>query len=117
MAEKQQAEPPKYDPAQQVKLYADIAQKSGRLVTQFLERQKNGGSPGVSDELGITQAFFQAWTKVLSDPFKLAEAQMKFWQDTASLWQSLMLKLMGRGAKTARRATAGLSPLQHEDWQ
>src|SRR5882672_10791407 len=117
MTEKQQAEPPKYDPAQQVKLYADIAHKSGRLVTQFLERQKNGGPRAVSDELGIAQAFFQAWTKVLSDPFKLAEAQVKFWQDYAALWQSSMLKLMGQGAKAIAEPQQGDRRFKHEDWQ
>ena len=117
MAEKQQAEQPKYDPAQQAQLYADIAQKSGRLVTQFLERGQNGAIPGLNDELGLAQAFFQAWSKVLSDPFKLAEAQMKFWQDYASLWQSSMMKLMGQDAKAVAVPHQGDRRFKHEDWQ
>ena len=58
----------------------------------------------MTDELGIAQAFFEAWAKLLSDPFKLAEAQMKLWQDTVSLWQRSMLKLMGQATQASRGA-------------
>ena len=72
------------DAANLFSLYVDIAEKSGRLVAQFLERGKNGALPAFSDELGITQTFFQAWGRLLSDPVKLAEEQMRFWQDTTA---------------------------------
>jgi len=104
------------DPAQLATLYADIARKSGQLVSQYLERGKTGGLPGMNDELGIAKAFFQAWTQVLSDPFKLAEAQMKFWQDTASLWQSSMLKLMGQDAKAFVEPHHSDRRFKHDDW-
>jgi poly[(R)-3-hydroxyalkanoate] polymerase subunit PhaC len=104
-------------PAELASLYVDIAEKSGRLVTQFLERSKNGALPAFADELGITQAFFQAWTRLLSDPFKLAEEQMKFWQDTAALWQSSMLKLMGQPALAVVEPQPGDRRFKHEDWQ
>src|SRR3970040_642191 len=84
-----------HDGSQLASLYADIAGKSARLVTQFLERSRNG-TPGMADELGIAQAFFEAWAKLLADPFKLAEAQMKLWQDHVSLWQRWKLKLVGQ---------------------
>jgi polyhydroxyalkanoate synthase len=106
-----------YDPLQLAQLYTDIAQKSGRLITQFLGRSQNGGMTGLKDELGLAQAFFQAWSKVLSDPFKLAEAQMKFWQDYASLWQNSMLKLMGQDSKAVAEPHHGDRRFRHEDWQ
>ena len=88
MTAKQPLEQPTHDPAELAKLYADIAQKSSRLVTQYLERASNGGARGMTDELGITQAYLEAWKKLLADPFKLAEAQVKLWQDYIALWQS-----------------------------
>ena len=112
-----QAERPSYDPAQLAQLYSDIAQKSGRLVTQFLKRSGNGGMPGLSDELGLAQAFFQAWSKLLSDPFKLAEAQMKLWQDYASLWQNSMMKLLGQDATVVAEPHQSDRRFKHEDWQ
>ncbi len=117
MAErKTQPVPTAFDAAEVARLYADIAAKSGRLVTQFLERSRNG-VPGVADELGIAQAFFEAWSKLLADPFKLAQAQMKFWQDTASLWQHSLLKAMGHEAKPVAEPHHADRRFRHEDWE
>ena len=120
MAEKPQPEQPSqqsYDPARLANLYADIARKSGHLVTQYLERGQNGGLPGMRDELGITEAFFHAWARLLSDPFKLAETQVKYWQDTVSLWQHSMMKLMGHAPKPVAEPHHTDRRFKHADWQ
>jgi polyhydroxyalkanoate synthase len=117
MTAKQPLEQPTHDPAELAKLYAGIAQKSSRLVTQYLERARNGGAHGMTDELGITQAFLEAWKKLLADPFKLAEAQAQLWQDYLALWQSSMLKLMGQDAKPVAEAATGDRRFKHQDWQ
>ena len=117
MAEKQESRPQSLDPAQLAHLYAEVAQKSGQLVTQYLKNGKNGGSPAVADELGIAQAFFQAWTRLLTDPLKLAEANLKLWQDYAALWQSSLLKLMGQETSPVVEPTPGDRRFKHEDWQ
>jgi len=109
--------PPAGDPVEIAKLYAGIAQKSGRLVTRFMERRATGGVPGIDDELGIARAFFEAWAKLLADPFKLAEAQMKLWQDHLALWQSSMLKLMGQETQPVVEMPAADRRFKHEDWQ
>jgi poly[(R)-3-hydroxyalkanoate] polymerase subunit PhaC len=117
MAKTQEPGPQSLDPAQLAHLYADIAQKSGQLVSQYLKNGKNGAAPAVADELGIAQAFFQAWTKLLTDPFKLAEANLKLWQDYAALWQSSLLKLMGQETAPVVEPTPGDRRFKHEDWQ
>jgi polyhydroxyalkanoate synthase len=113
----QQPEHLAYDPAEMARLYTDIAQKSTSIISQFMERQKNGGAIGVTDELGITQAFFQAWTKLLADPYRLAAAQMNLWQDTMALWQGSLLKLMGQVAQPVAEPQTGDRRFKHEDWQ
>ncbi|HSF21862.1 MAG TPA: hypothetical protein VLA81_07460, partial [Burkholderiales bacterium] len=114
--QKAQPGPRAFDASQLASLYSDIAGKSARLVTQFLERSRNG-MPGVADELGIAQAFFEAWAKLLADPFKLAEAQMKLWQDHVSLWQRSMLKLMGQETTPIAEPHQGDRRFKHEDWK
>ncbi|HUF80588.1 MAG TPA: class I poly(R)-hydroxyalkanoic acid synthase [Burkholderiales bacterium] len=116
MADKQ-VELQTYGPAELATIYSDIAQKSGQLAAQFLERGKDGELPGMKDELGIAQAFFQAWVRLLADPFKLAEAQMKFWHDTAALWQSSMMKLMGQDTTAVAEPHQGDRRFRHQDWQ
>ena len=105
------------DPEQLAALYAGIAEKSGRVLAQFMERGKNGGAGGFTDELGIAQAFFQAWAQLAADPFRLAQAQFRYWQDAVSLWQSSVLKLMGQDAKPVAEPQAGDKRFRHEDWQ
>jgi polyhydroxyalkanoate synthase len=117
MAEKQETGSQPLDAKRLTQLYADIAEKSGQLVTQYLKNGKNGNSAAVADELGIAQAFFQAWTKLLADPFKLAEANLKLWQDYAALWQSSWLKLMGQEAAPVAEPAPGDRRFKHEDWQ
>jgi len=118
MTEKQSPDKQPYDFAQMAKLYAGIAKQSGQLVTQFLERSRNGGAlPALKDELGITHAFFEAWGKVLSDPFRLAEGQLKLWQDYWSLWQHSMLKALGHDAKPVAEPHPGDRRFKHEDWR
>jgi len=112
-----QAEKPAVQPAELEKLYRDIAQKSGQLAAQYLQRQKAGALPGLSDELGITQAFFEAWVRLLSDPLKLAEAQLKYWQDAVSLWQASWLKLMGQDVQPVAEPRDGDRRFKHPDWQ
>jgi polyhydroxyalkanoate synthase len=117
MSEKPSAERPASDPAELARLYADIAQKSSRLLTQFLERRQGGTPAMLEDELGIARAFFEAWRRMLADPFRLAEAQIKLWQDYVALWQNSMLRMLGQQAQPVAEAPKGDRRFRHEDWQ
>ena len=117
MTTAKQTERPASDPAELAKLYADIAQKSGQLVTRFLGHGASGTPPAFNDELGISQAFFAAWSRMLADPFKLAEAQMRLWQDYTTLWQNSMLKMLGQGTRPVVEPPPGDRRFKHEDWQ
>src|SRR5688500_9802825 len=86
---------PKIDATELARLYSDIAAKSSALVTRFVASHADGAVRPISDELGISKAFFEAWSRMLADPVRLAEAQMKLWQDYWSLWQHSMWKLLG----------------------
>jgi len=117
MAErKEQSGQHAFDPTQLARIYSDIAANSARLVTQFLERAGNG-APGLGDELGIAQAFFEAWRKLLADPLKLAEAQLRYWQDASALWQRSLLKLMGQDADPVAAPHDTDRRFKHEDWE
>ncbi len=117
MTATRQTERPQADPAELARLYSDIARKSGQLITQFLERRANGAPLTFSDELGIARAFFAAWGKMFSDPVKLAEAQMKLWQDHVTLWQNSLLKLMGQDAKPVVEPPSGDRRFRDEEWE
>jgi polyhydroxyalkanoate synthase len=105
------------DSSELAKLYADIAKNSGQLVTRFLEHGSKGAPSAFSDELGISQVFFEAWGKMLADPFKLAEVQMKLWQDHMALWQNSMLRLFGHDTTPMIEPAQGDRRFRHEDWE
>ena len=107
----------KFDPAEIARLYAEIASKSGELLSQTLGRNAGGGLRPITDELGINQAFFDAWSRVLTDPFRLAETQVKMWQDYWSLWQGSMMKMMGQQSTPVAEPIKGDRRFKHEDWQ
>jgi polyhydroxyalkanoate synthase len=104
------------DPAELAKLYRDIAARSGELLTRFATTNAATLRP-VADEMGISKAFFEAWARVLSDPVRLAETQVKLWQDYWSLWQRSMLKLMGQAAAPVAEVAQGDRRFKHDDWQ
>jgi len=105
------------DPAAMAKLYADIAEKSGALLSKFMTRSAGQGMPEIKDELGIAKAFFDAWGKVFADPMRVAEMQMKLWQDYMTLWQNSMLKMMGQTAAPVAEPHKSDRRFRHDDWE
>ena len=117
MSDVREQEKLKFDAVEMARLYAGIATRSGELLGQFLERQADGSARPIADELGVSKAFFEAWARMLSDPFRLAETQMKLWQDYWSLWQHSVLKLMGQDASPVVEPLRGDRRFKHDDWQ
>jgi len=114
--EKPAQQAPAMDAAEMARLYTDIARKSGALVARCLARGGNG-MPAVSDELGIAKAFFEAWQKLLADPLRIAEMQMKLWQDYMALWQNSMLRMFGQEAAPVVQPHKADRRFRHEDWE
>ena len=117
MGDQREGEKLKFDPAELARLYADIAARSGELVTRYIAGHTDKAIRPMSDELGISKAFFEAWTRMLTDPFRVADAQVKLWQDYWSLWQRSMLRLMGQSAAPVAEAARGDRRFKHGDWQ
>ncbi len=95
------------DPAEQARRMADhmaeIAEKSQRLVTDFLARQggQAGGEEGIglSNPTAIGAAFFEMTARMMSDPARLVEAQVSLWNDYMHLWQQTAQRLAGGAAE------------------
>ena len=115
MSESQATSAP--DPAALAKTYAEIAQRSSQLMSDYIARQTAGGAPAFGDELGIAKAFYEMSGKFFADPAKFAEMQMKLWQDYASLWQNSMLQFFGQYAQPVIQPAKGDRRFKHDDWQ
>ncbi|MDH4149588.1 MAG: class I poly(R)-hydroxyalkanoic acid synthase [Betaproteobacteria bacterium] len=115
-AKQTQTETPAMDHAEMARLYADIAEKSGALLTKYMARS-GSGVPAMKDELGIAKAFFEAWGLMLTDPVRVAEMQMKLWQDYMALWQNSMSRMMGQETAPVAQPNKTDRRFRHEDWE
>ena len=98
MADAQKPEPTPFrlaDPAEVGRSMADIAERSQRIVADWLKRQTESGEVGAVDPLNIGNAFMEMTARLMANPAKLMQAQMGFWQDYMSLWQNTARRMMG----------------------
>ena len=106
-----------YDPVALAESFASAADKSAKLLGDFLTRQATRGNPLPSDEFGLTKAFFELTAKMLSNPYRLAETQLNLWWEYSALWQSSMLKLLGHSPGPVVAPAKSDRRFRHEDWE
>ncbi len=73
---------------------AEVAERSQRIVAEWLKRQGEEGQFS-ADPLNIANAFMEMTAKLMANPARLVQAQIGFWQDYMSLWQSTARRMLG----------------------
>jgi len=105
------------DPAQSARVFAEVAERSSRLMGEFLQRQAGGQGVAYSDEFGVARAFMDLAARMLADPWKLAEMQTKMFWDHVALWQSSLLRMLGKEVPSVAEAAKGDNRFRDADWQ
>src|SRR5271165_1174069 len=72
---------------------ADVAERSQRIVGEWLKRQ--GETAPSTDPLNIGGAFMEMTARLMANPAALMHAQLGFWQDYMTLWQNTAKRIMG----------------------
>jgi polyhydroxyalkanoate synthase len=108
---------PSHDPAQSAKLFAQVAERSGRLMGEFLQRQAASKGREPVDEFGIARAFVDLTAHMLAEPWKLAEMQTKMFWDHVALWQATALRLLGGKPAAVAEPAKGDNRFREPDWQ
>ena len=107
-----------YDPIAFAQSLVAAADKSALLIGELAANSAKGSSSAlVADELGIGKAFMEMASKMLANPYKLAETQMNLWSDYMNLWQSSTMKLWGAAAEPVAAPSKGDKRFRHEDWE
>jgi polyhydroxyalkanoate synthase len=109
------AQAPTADPAELGRRMMEIADRSSRLVTAFLEKQRHGETPEI-DPLNIGSAFLAMTKRMMSDPTRLLQTQMSLWQDYATLWSRTTQRLMGQEAEPLVTAEKGDKRFKDPAW-
>ena len=98
-------------------IFAEVAQRSSRIMKHFFARQSEMQNSLAADEFGIAQAFMDLSALMLANPQHIAEAQMNMFWDYARLWQSSWLQMMGQKAKPVAVPNQGDNRFRHDDWE
>jgi len=104
------------DPATLGRSMAGIAERSRRIVGDWLKRQAEEG-PAKPDPMNIGAAFMEMTTRLMTNPQKLIEAQVGFWQDYMSLWQSTARRMMGMDGKAVIEGDPRDRRFKDEAWK
>jgi polyhydroxyalkanoate synthase len=72
---------------------ADIAERSQRIVNEWLKRQASADHE--LDPLNIGGAFMEMTARLMANPAGLVKAHIGFWQDYMTLWQNTARRMMG----------------------
>lgn len=78
--------------------WSHIAERSQKLVQEFLAKSQHMPESQPIDPMTIGQAFYDMTTQMMNDPMRLYEAQMTLWTDYVELWNSTARKMVGQEA-------------------
>jgi len=113
---KEQAKPAAAE-ADSAQVYAQVAQRSSRIMADFLKRQAEPKNAAMTDEFGIAKAFMDLAASMLAKPQHLAEAQMKMFWDYSRLWQSGWMQMMGQKVEAVAAPSKGDNRFRDGDWE
>ncbi|MDX2312644.1 MAG: class I poly(R)-hydroxyalkanoic acid synthase [Gammaproteobacteria bacterium] len=119
MSERAPAEPKPPDAEKVSETVSKIAEQSQRLLQEFVERQEADGDGGefqVLDPADMVRSFQELTQKMMADPAKVVETQLKLWQDYSKLWQSNLERMMGKDSAPVIEPAAGDRRFKDEQW-
>ena len=102
------------DPAQIGRSMADIAERSQRIVGDWLKRQNN--QKPASDPLNLGTAFMEMTAKLMANPAGMVHAQIGFWQDYMTLWSNTTRRIMGVEAEPVIKPDPKDKRFKDEAW-
>jgi polyhydroxyalkanoate synthase len=105
------------DPEEIATTYAEVARRASHLISEHIQRQLQKGIQPPSDELGIAQAFMDMMARLLSNPYKLAQAQMSLTWDYFTLWQKSILRIAGMQPAPVAVPSRSDKRFRDEGWQ
>jgi polyhydroxyalkanoate synthase subunit PhaC len=95
---------------------SDIAERSQRLVSEFLSRQASKEGLENTDPLNMGATFIEMTSRMMADPAKLMETQAALWQDYMALWQSTASRMMGQDTAPVIAPEKGDYRFKHDAW-
>ncbi|MCW8834880.1 MAG: class I poly(R)-hydroxyalkanoic acid synthase [Rhodospirillales bacterium] len=116
MANQPGSMPPHHDPERLARSMAEVAERSQKLVQDFLNNQNVDGAIEHPDPLNVGAAFIEMTQKMISDPSKMMTAQVKLWADFLELWNRQARRMMGETVEPAFAPEKGDKRFKDSEW-
>jgi polyhydroxyalkanoate synthase subunit PhaC len=107
---------PSVDPEKLSKAMQEFAERGQRIAEAFMKHQETGDGYQVPDPVVVSKAFMELSQQLMSDPAKLAETQVKLWNDYAELWQATAKRLSGEEVENVAKPEKGDRRFNDEAW-
>ena len=105
------------DPVALGQILFEVFQKAQLLSADFLEKHDFKPADMASDPLNLLPTWTAFFSNLMSHPEKLAEMQMRFWQDWFGLWQDTAKKFIGGGDSDLYHPEKGDKRFRSPMWQ
>lgn len=86
------------DPVEFSRQMGQIAERSQKLVTEFLNKHPAGageGALGHGDPLNVGAAFLEMTQRMMTNPAAMMQAQVNLWQNYMNLWTATTHRMLG----------------------
>jgi polyhydroxyalkanoate synthase subunit PhaC len=117
MAQKTQKDAPPQGDQEMAQIMANIAERSQRLVSDFIARNASGEAPDMSESAHISDAFMELTKKMMQDPGRFVQAQVNLWNDYMSLWRNTTLRMIGEKTEPVIQPEKGDRRFKDDTWQ
>ncbi len=119
---------PPFQPNDMSKELAEIAERSQKLVRDFLAKSAKSaknpqGAPQIKpamesqfDPIGIGRAFIEMTQRMMTNPAKLVEAQTELWQSYMKLWETTTRRMMGEKVEPVAVPGKGDKRFKDGEW-
>ncbi|MCB9991347.1 MAG: class I poly(R)-hydroxyalkanoic acid synthase [Rhodospirillales bacterium] len=94
-----------------------VAERSQPILQKFFEQHDMELDDSSIDPMDVRGAYLQFLQHLMSNPQKLFEMQMDFWQDWVALWQESAIKFMGGEGKELYKPDMGDRRFKSAMWQ
>ena len=98
------------------KVLQSVAARSSKILGEFAQKQAQGLSATVRDEMGIAKAFMDLYARMAMDPNLLASVSVNLWVDYVRLWQSTWMKMMGVEGPAVAEPLKGDGRFKDAEW-
>ena len=105
------------NPQDTARVLQEVAERSARIFAEYASKDPAASAAAAAgDELGIAKAYMDLYSRLLSDPARMAAFSTNLMMDYMQLWQASWLRVMGIDVPPVVAPAKGDNRFKDEDW-